>query len=162
MTIPKFASTSSCAPCWRAVRLLARKGVHQPIKHQMGSVTHVVAILKLPKILPKMLPADMDMRSANPALQLRPEAFHGVDASAQRGRIFANLVVDLHVAVARLVDILVAAKFVSVDRGARNDLAQDFALHGLLSAALNHARNQFAATLQHPKNSRRHIEDEMT
>ena len=34
------------------------------------------------QILRKMLPADMNVGAVNPALQVRPKAFNGVDASA--------------------------------------------------------------------------------
>ena len=57
------------------------------MKHQMGSVTHVVAILERPEILPKMLSADVDVRPVDAALQLRPEALHRVEAGTESGRI---------------------------------------------------------------------------
>ena len=60
----------------------------------MRNVTHVIAILKLAQILPQMMAADMNVCAVNGPLQLRPETFDGVDASALRGRILAKLVVD--------------------------------------------------------------------
>lgn len=70
---PKPVSTPSLPQCSLA-RPLARNRKHQAIDHQMRHMTHVVAILKLPQILRKKLPADMDMRAVDPELKLRPEA----------------------------------------------------------------------------------------
>lgn len=95
------------------------------MKHQRGSVTHVVAILELAKVLPKMLPADMDMRPGNAAFQLRPEAFDGIDASTQRGRVFTDAMVHLHMAIAGTINVLIPAKLVGVQRRAGDDRAQD-------------------------------------
>src|ERR1043165_9728528 len=90
--------------------------MHQTIQHQMRNVTHVPAILKLAEILRKMLPADMDMRSGNPALEVRPEAFDGVHASAGLRGIFAARMVDGDVDVAAMRKVIVPSKFVGVDR----------------------------------------------
>ena len=73
---------------------------HHPVKHQVRNLTHVPAILKLPQILRKVLPADMNVRAVDPALQLRPEAFNGVHASAVARGVLARAVVDFDVPVA--------------------------------------------------------------
>lgn len=119
----------------------------------MRSVTHIVAILKLPQILLKMLPADMNVRSVNPALQLRPEAFDGIDASALLSRVLPLAVVYADMAITRLVDILVAAKFICVERRAGNDMLQNDGLHSTLSARLDNPRNQLAIAFQHTDNA---------
>jgi hypothetical protein len=49
-------------------RLLARKRKHQAVKHQVRHLTHVPAILKLPQILRKMLPTDVNVGAVDPAL----------------------------------------------------------------------------------------------
>ena len=97
-----------------------------------------------------MLPADMDMRSVNPALQLRPETLDGIDASAARLGIFTGFVVYFDMAIARLVNILIPAKLIGVDRGSRQYLVKDEGLHILLAPPCNNPRDQFAAPLKHP------------
>src|SRR5690606_37941045 len=119
----------------------------------MGSVTHVVAILELPEILPKMLPADVDVRPVDAALELRPEAFHRVDAGTERGRVFADLVVDLDVPVAATVNVPVAAELVGVDGRSGQDLLKDAALHRDLRAAIDHAGDKLPAALKHPNDA---------
>ena len=116
-------------------------------------MTHVVPIFKLAKILPKMLPADMDMRSVNAALQLRPESLHRVDASALGGRVLPLAVVDGDMAIAGLSNVLIAAKFIGIERCSRQDMAKYNRLHGLLGARMNNPRYQFATALQHPDNA---------
>jgi hypothetical protein len=120
----------------------------------MRSVTHIIAILKLPQILRKMLRADMDMCAVNPALQLRPKAFDGIDASTARLRVFFGGMIDRYVPIAVQLQIFVTAKFVSMDRGAGQDVGIDKRVHGGLSAAWRDACNQLAITLQHPDNAR--------
>lgn len=63
---------------------------------------HVPAILKLPQILRKMLPADMNVSAIDPALQLRPEALQGVDPAPGFGGVLAAIVVHFEVAIAGL------------------------------------------------------------
>jgi hypothetical protein len=113
-------------------------------------MTHVIAILKLAQILPKMMTANMNVCPVNRPLQLRPEAFDGVDASALRGGILAEFVIDLHMAKARFVDVMIPAKFIGIERGAGNNMRQDKPLHGFLGARLDNAGNQLAIAFQHP------------
>ena len=120
----------------------------------MRNMTHIVAILKLPQILRKMLPADMDMSAVNPALQLRPEAFDGVDASAARLCIFFGSVIDCYVPITVKRQILVTAKFVGVDSRAGQDVSIDKSVHGRLRAARYNAGNQLAIAFQHADNAR--------
>src|SRR5690606_13280486 len=114
----------------------------------------VVAILKLAQILPKMLPADMDMRSIDTALQLRPEALDGIDASAARLGIFTCFVVHFDMAIARAVNIFVAAKFIGVDSGSGQYLVKNKGLHIGFAATGNNASDQFTTPLKHPDHSR--------
>ena len=93
----------------RWLRPLANERNHQTVKHQMGNMTHIIAIFKLSEIFPEMLPADMNVGAIDRTLQLRPKAFNGVYASALRRRILSKLVIDLDVAVTRLVDVMIPA-----------------------------------------------------
>lgn len=95
----------------------------------------------------------MNMRSVNPALQLRPEAFNGIDPGPARLGIFTGLVVHFDVAIARAVNILVAAKFIGVYRGSRQYLVKNERLHIGFTAAGDDPRNQFAAPLNHTDHS---------
>src|SRR3546814_16501481 len=61
----------------------------------------------------------------NPALQLRPEAFKGIDAAALFRAVLPAIVVHFQVAVALLVDVLVAAHFVIADRRAGTQLTMN-------------------------------------
>mgnify|MGYP001097635410 CR=1 FL=1 len=81
----------------------------------MGNVTHVVAILKLPQILRKMLPADMDVRSADPALERRPEAFNGVHASAARRGINLGAMIHFDMVEPIVGKVLITAELIGVD-----------------------------------------------
>ena len=117
-------------------------------------MTHIVAIFKLAQILPKMLPADMDMSSINTALQLRPKAFQRVDAAARFGRILAAPMVYPDVAITRLVDVLVAAHFIGADGRAGDNRFKNEAVHGGLVATGDNPRNQFPAAFQHPDHNR--------
>lgn len=92
----------------------------------------------------------MNMRSVNPALQLRPKAFDGIDASALRGRVLTEFMIDLHMAKARFIDVVISAKFIGVERCSRQDMRKDKGLHGLFGARFDNPRNQFAVALQHP------------
>lgn len=58
--------------------------MQEPVEHQVRHLTHVPAILKLPKILRKMLSADVNVSAADPALELSPEAFDALDVAAGR------------------------------------------------------------------------------
>jgi len=97
----------------------------------MGRVTHVVTILKLAQILPKMRPTDMDMCPVNPALQLRPKAFDGIDTGSAWLGIFTG-----------------------VDHGSRQYLVKDKGLHILFAPPCDNASDQFTAPLQHSYHSR--------
>ena len=119
----------------------------------MRDMTHIVAILKLTQILPKMLPTDMDMRSVNPALQLCPETFNGIDARSVCGRIYACFVVDLDVAIAVVRNVFVTAKFIGVDGSSGQDVGIDKHVHRRLGARLDNARDQFTAAFKHPDNA---------
>lgn len=59
----------------------------------MRHLTHVPAVLELRK----MLPADMNMRSIDPALHLRPEAFDGLRVNAVAGSILPRAMIDRQV-----------------------------------------------------------------
>ena len=117
-------------------------------------MTHVIAILELAKILPKMLPADMNVRSVNAALQLRPEAFQRIDTAARFVRILAAPMIDLDVAIARLVDVLIPAHFVGANCRAGDDRFKNEAVHSGLVATGDNACYQLPAALQHPDNNR--------
>lgn len=71
----KIALTGFSRP-WPKVRSLARERKQQLSQHRLRTVPTIVAKLKLPQILREMLRADVDVRPVDPALQLRPEAFH--------------------------------------------------------------------------------------
>jgi len=86
---------------------------------------HVPAILKLPQILRKMLPADMDMCAVDPALKLRPKALQGVDHATGFGGVLGRDCGSHQVAIAGLVDVLVPAHFVRADRRAGQDIGDD-------------------------------------
>lgn len=102
-----------------------------------------------------MFPADMNMRAIYPALQLCPESFQGIHARARFGTgVLTAIVVYLEVAVARLVNVFVAAHFVRADRCAGQNLAQDQSVHRGLVAAGHDLSDQLAAALQHPDNNR--------
>lgn len=98
-------STAFCKQ-WRLVRLLPRKGIKQSVQHQVRHLTHVPTILKLAQILRKMLPADVNVGSVDPALELSSEAFQSIDASAARLGILAPRVVHGDVPIAGQGDAL--------------------------------------------------------
>ena len=83
-------------------RRLARERNHQLRQHRRRAIPAIVAKLKLPKILRKMLRADMDMRAVDPALELRPEAFKCVRGRARLGaNVFKRAVVHGFVPIAQ-------------------------------------------------------------
>ena len=102
-----------------AKRLLARERNHQAIKHRMGTLTHVPAILKLTKIFRKMFLADMDMRPVNPALNRSPKAFNAVGARASGGDILFVRVIDRFVIIAVGCNRLVSRMLVGVNKAVR-------------------------------------------
>ena len=75
-------------------------------------MTHVVTILKLAQILRKVARTDMDVRSVNPTLELRPEAFNRVHTTAVRRGVLVLVVADGDVIEAEHIKATVAAKFV--------------------------------------------------
>ena len=90
--------------------------MHQAIKHQVRHRPHVPAILKLPEILRKMLPADMNVGAVDRALQVRPEALDCIDASAVAlAGIFLFAVVHGQVPETMLVDALIGVGFVGAE-----------------------------------------------
>ena len=140
-----------CAPWRMEKRRLARERNHQIPQHRVGTVPPIVAILKLPHILRKMLRADMDMRSVNPALQLRPEAFKAVHRYPARN-IFARTVVYAVMPIAvDLPQIVIAGKVVAVDFSVRPDMLENQPFKRWLAAVGDHRRDKLAATLQHAK-----------
>ena len=105
-----------CSTLWlTASRRLARERNHQAVQHQVRRLAHVPAILKLPKILRKMLLADMDMRPVNPALNRCPKAFNGVDAGASWRDILFSRMIYCFVIIAVGFNRLVGGMLVSVD-----------------------------------------------
>jgi hypothetical protein len=110
----------------------------------MRNVTHVPAILKLTQILRKMLPADMDMRAVDAALESGPEAFESVDTGAAEAGILAALVAHGDVPEAVEADILVTAELVCVDRGSGQDVLIDERVHRTLVAGRGNARRTAA------------------
>lgn len=105
---------------WRtANRRLARERNHQAVKHRMGTPTHVPAILKLPKILPKMLLANMDMCAVDPALYRSPKAFNAVGARACGGDILFVRLIDRFVIIAFGCERLVSRMYVGVNEAVR-------------------------------------------
>ena len=81
----------------------------------MRRLSHVPAILKLPKILRKMLLADMDMCAIDPALNRRPKAFNGVDARASWRDILLSRMIYCFVIIAVRLNRLVSGMLISVD-----------------------------------------------
>ena len=69
------------------------KTCQQMIKHPLGILPPIVAVLKLLHVLLKVLRRNMDVRPADRKLEPRPIAFHRVDMAAVL-RIFANAVID--------------------------------------------------------------------
>ena len=61
--------------------------MHHPVQHQVRNLTHVPAILELAQILRKVLRTDVNVRSANAALQHVPEALDVV----HRGTVGADI-----------------------------------------------------------------------
>jgi len=119
----------------------------------MRNVTAIVTKLKLAQILRKMMTANMDMRSIDAAIQLRPEAFNGVDARTALGRILTATVVHLDVAIARLVNILIPTKFIGADSRTKSNMLDNDFLHRLFGAADSNSRDQFTATFDHADNA---------
>ena len=97
-----------------------------------------------------MLPADMDMRSVDAALERRPEPLKSVDASAARAGVFLGGVVDGDMAEAVEANVLVAAELVGVDGRAGENMLVDERVHRCLVAGRGNAGDQLAAALKHP------------
>lgn len=114
----------------------------------------VIPELKLSEVLWKVFAGDVDVSAINAALQLRPERFDPVDASAIFTGVFTKLVVHFDVVKTGLVDVLIPAKFVGLDRRAGEHVREDNALHSDLITGKNNGRNQFTVTLQHADNTR--------
>src|SRR5881392_3412962 len=98
--------------------MLSSERVHQPVKHQMRSLTHVPAIFKLPEILREMLPANVNVGAVDRPLEHRPVALNRIYASAVGTGVFVMTVVHRDVAETMLADAAIAVGFVGIDRGA--------------------------------------------
>ena len=146
--IPEPASTASWRRCLAAPRL-ARKRKHHPIKHHVRKVTHVVTILKLRQILRKMLPADMDMRAVDPALERRPEALEAVDGRAAGADILTRAVVHRQMSVPAQPQPVVALEFIGMDMPARQHVGVDNGLEGGGTDIRDNLRHYLTAALQH-------------
>ena len=120
----------------------------------MGLETHVPAILKLRQILRQMLHADMDMRSVNPALHLRPEAFDGVRRSALEADIFVGRVIDRHVTMPARVKAKVGAQFVGMDSAAGNDIRVNDRNQCRLPLVRHNLRHYVPAAFNHAQHNR--------
>ena len=118
----------------------------------MRNMTHVVTILKLAQILRQMLPADMDMRSIDPALKLRPEAFDGIDAAAVGRRVLALVMADGDVIEAEHIETTIAAKFIGRHGRTRQDMGLHKGFHRRAVAARYNLRHHITAALQQPDN----------
>ena len=98
-----------------------------------------------------MLPADMDVRSVNPALQSRLEPFDGIDASAGDGvAIFLCFVPNGHVLIAVVVQVFIATKFVGADLRAGQDVIVDHKVHSGLVAPRDNTSDQLALRSRKP------------
>ena len=154
LTTPKPASIPCYMPWRTANRRLARERNHQAIKHRMGRLTHVPAILKLRQILRKVTGTDMDMRSVDPTLDSRPEAFNRVGRSTIEADIFMRAVIDRHVPVPALGEAKIGAQFIGVDSAAGDHVGVDDRAQGCPALVRDNMRLHVAAALQHPHNDR--------
>ena len=114
----------------------------------------IVAKLKLRQILRKMLPADMDMRAVDPALERRPKAFKAVHGRAAGADVFARAVVDRHVAMAAQPKAAVALEFVGMDLPAGKDVRVDRGLERGSANVFDNLRNHVAVALHYAENDR--------
>lgn len=128
---------------------LAGERNHQPIKHQVRNVPHVVTILKLRKILRKMLRADMNVRAIDAALKLRPHAFDGVCGHAALADVRARFVANRDLVKALLTKEAVGAELVAADSSAGTDRRMNEGFHRPGRAARRTAHRQLAAALFH-------------
>ena len=109
---------------------------------------------KLPQILRKMTAADMDMRSIDPAVHLRPEAFNGVRGRALEADIFMGGMINRHVAMPARVKPYIGAQFVSVDSATGNDIGVNHRLQRGALLVRNNRRPHVATTFHHTHDNR--------
>ena len=96
----------------------------------------------------------MDMRSVDPALELRPKAFKAVHRCAACADIFARPVVDRHVTMAAQSKPVVALEFVGMDLSAGKDVRIDRRLERGSADIFDNLRNHVAVALHHAENDR--------
>ena len=127
---------------------------HQPIKHQVRRRPHVVAILKFPQILRKMLRTDMNMRPIDAALEGGPESFQAVDCRARSRDVLPRPMVDGRMNVAAGGEASVALELVRVDRRAGQHMLIDEGLERGAAHVGHNLGNNVSAAFKHPKNDR--------
>lgn len=114
-------------------------------------MTHVVAVLKLAQILRKMLPRDVNMRSANRPLDHRPEAFKAIGV-----RIAANIflcgVINRAVNVPLLIKTFVRAVFICADKRRLFDIRLNMREQSFMGRVRHNLGHYIAVALQHPEN----------
>ena len=114
----------------------------------------IVAKLKLAQILRKMLRTDMDMRPADPALQLRPEAFHAVDGATSCRDILPKRMVDLFMVETVHSKSEIGRQFVGVDDGVWHHVLLDDRDHRADTAVRDNLGYNVATALNHSQNDR--------
>jgi hypothetical protein len=101
-----------------------------------------------------MTPADMDMRSIDPALHLRPEPFNGVCRSTLKADIFMGGMIDRYVTMPACVKPHIGAQFVSVDSAAGDDIGVNHRLQGGPLLVRHNRRSHVATAFHNAHNNR--------
>lgn len=147
------SSTVFSKRCQRVTRL-APERKHQLTDHRIGTIPAIVTKLKLPKILCKMLRADMNMGAINPAFQLRPKALNAVHGRASGRDILFATVVDRLVPVAvNCAQSAISNQFVSMDLAIGLNMLGDDRHQRSAASIGNHTSDNLAAALHHAENN---------
>ena len=118
------------------------------MEHHLRLLPQVPAELKLAEVARKMLPANMDMGTANRPLDDAPEALDGIRVSAAAHPFFAG-VVATDMGVAGFHDTAVSGPFVRRDHGPLSDVVPNLRNQSFAAGVLDHASDHITSPLDH-------------